>query len=390
MKTISLIVGLKNNLDYTKNFYTTTRSVYPDIEICFASYGSTDGTNEWLTEISKTDSNVRVFISTESATFSDTFNTAVNLATSEYVALLHNDMVLASDFIENILKYATSNRVIGYTTIEPPVFADHDRPGKIIHPLGYGLTDFNVVDFYETAILLKNQYRDMVSLGVAFFMCLPTTVYKEMGGMDPIFKPMFCEDDDFILRLQERGMDCMTSLDALCYHFVSKTSRFSDEFASSSQLHEINSSKNFIRKWGFRLPSKHKKTYDIAFKITNCKYITLSLLEPWCKAMYTDAGEANTFSYIAYEQDNTSYNLNDRLRDISTVGFFEHDIIISFDASKFNQTSYDIIQNISDIITESGEVGEFELDIFKIKINKLQTYNDKLVNKSYNVPAMVK
>jgi hypothetical protein len=45
---ISLLVGLKNNLDYNKHFYKTTRELYPDVEICFVSYGSTDGTNEWL------------------------------------------------------------------------------------------------------------------------------------------------------------------------------------------------------------------------------------------------------------------------------------------------------------------------------------------------------
>ena len=45
---ISLLVGLKNNLDYNKHFYDTTRELYPNVELCFVSYGSTDGTHEWL------------------------------------------------------------------------------------------------------------------------------------------------------------------------------------------------------------------------------------------------------------------------------------------------------------------------------------------------------
>ena len=48
---ISLLVGLKNNLDYNKHFYLTTRELYPDVEICFVSYGSTDGTHEWLNSL---------------------------------------------------------------------------------------------------------------------------------------------------------------------------------------------------------------------------------------------------------------------------------------------------------------------------------------------------
>ena len=78
---ISLLVGLKNNLDYNKHFYETTRELYPDIEICFVSYGSTDGTHEWLQSLS--DNHVRFEYSTESKTFSDIFNTAAQLASCD-------------------------------------------------------------------------------------------------------------------------------------------------------------------------------------------------------------------------------------------------------------------------------------------------------------------
>ena len=66
---ISLLVGLKNNLDYTQNFYQTTRELYPTAEICFTSYGSTDGTHEWLGSLN--DPNLKFFISDENKTFSD-------------------------------------------------------------------------------------------------------------------------------------------------------------------------------------------------------------------------------------------------------------------------------------------------------------------------------
>jgi len=77
MKTnISLLVGLKNNLDYNKHFYDTTRELYPEVELCFVSYGSTDGTHEWLDSL--IDNNVKYFYSAEQKTFSDTFNRRYN------------------------------------------------------------------------------------------------------------------------------------------------------------------------------------------------------------------------------------------------------------------------------------------------------------------------
>ena len=128
---ISLLVGLKNNLDYNKHFYETTRKLYPTVELCFVSYGSTDGTHEWLESI--TDNNLKYFYSDETKTFSDTFNKATELATSDYVAYLHNDIVLAPGFLENLQKHVGENNVVSYTTIEPPIFAGHERPGKLIY-----------------------------------------------------------------------------------------------------------------------------------------------------------------------------------------------------------------------------------------------------------------
>ena len=101
MSNISLLVGLKNNLDYTKFFYDHTRSIYPNAEICFVSYGSTDGTHEWLNQLK--DRNVKYFISDETKTLADAYNKAAQIATQEYVAYLHNDMVLSDIFISNLI-----------------------------------------------------------------------------------------------------------------------------------------------------------------------------------------------------------------------------------------------------------------------------------------------
>ena len=55
------------------------------------------------------------------------------------------------------------------------------------------------------------------------------------------------------------------------------------------------------------------------------------------------------------------------------------DILIEFDANQFNQQSFNIVQNLSDIITDSGEIGKFKLDIFDIHITNLQTYEKELI-----------
>lgn len=376
---VSLLVGLKNNLEYTKYFYRTTRKLYPNIEICFVSYGSTDGTHGWLESLR--DVNVKWYYSNENKTFSDTFNKAALLATNEYIAYLHNDIVLAPNFIENIIKHVNTNRVVSYTTIEPPIFSNHERPGKIIRDFGIDINSFSITNMYKCAEDITKTYADKTEPGITFFMCMHRkTFIDKIGGMDNLFNPMFCEDDDLILRFKLLGFELITSLDSICYHFVSKTSRFSDEYRNSTDKIEFNSNKNFIRKWGFR-NSKHNKKYNIAFVVKNSNVQILEVLEPWCDRIYLDDEmQVITSHYIENEQPNTKFDLSKRIL-IATLNDpkSENDIVLEFDARHFTQNSYNIIQNLSDIITESGEVGEFELDIFKISIQNLESYEKDLI-----------
>jgi GT2 family glycosyltransferase len=378
MYNISLLVGLKNNLDYNKHFYSTTRELYPEVEICFVSYGSTDGTHEWLNSLN--DKNVNYFYSPENKTFSDTFNKATELATKEYVAYLHNDIVLAPGFLENLEKHISPNNVVSYTTIEPPIFAGHERPGKLIYDLGTDLETFDKDKLYQFTKEKQIEYKDKIEPGITFFMCLRREVLLQIGGMDNLFNPMFCEDDDLILRLKLYGLNQFTSLDAICYHFVSKTSRFSEEYENKSKSIEVNSNKNFIRKWGFR-NSKHNKRYNIAYVVDKCNYDIIAALEPWCNRLYTD-DEMGVLQAMYYENEhkNTSYNLKKRILTTkynNPIG--ENDIIVEFDGTKLNNNSFDILTNLSDIITESGEVGTFELDIFKITINQIESNTKPLI-----------
>ena len=375
---ISLLIGLKNNLDYNKHFYQTTRELYPTIELCFSSYNSTDGTNKWLDEIKQSDPNVKCWWSDSIGTFSDNFNKAAELATNDYVMYLHNDIVLAPGFIENVEKHLNPNRVVSYTTIEPPIFAGHERPGKIIQDFGTSLESFKKDNLFEFVIHKQQEFNNQTEPGITFFMCIPRQTLLDIGGMDNLFNPMFCEDDDLIKRFKLLGLELITSLDAICYHFVSKTSRFSDEYQNRTQQIEINSNKNFIRKWGNR---NSDVKYNIAFVVKNGNLNILEALEPWCDRLYIDDEmQIITDSYIEKEQLNTQFDLSKRVLTIENNDpLSENDIVIEFDAKQVTQQSFSIIQQLSEILKESGEVGEFELDIFKIKVNSMTEYQNDLI-----------
>jgi len=143
------------------------------------------------------------------------------------------------------------------------------------------------------------------------------------------------------------------------------------------------STRNFIRKWGHFV--KHDSylkpivppKFDIGFVISGCREDVLYELEPWCSNIYVDSQIANR--YIESEQSETDFNLKERVQTLFDSG--GNDITIEFNANDFNQESFNIITSLSEILSNDDEleVGEFELGIFNIKINKIKTYEGDLI-----------
>lgn len=120
------------------------------------------------------------------------------------------------------------------------------------------------------------------------------------------------------------------------------------------------------------IPSK----YDIQFNVKNGNVQVLNILEPWCSRIVMDVDDDVIKKYIELEQPNTQFDLSDRINtDV------ESDIEISFDANRLTQYSYNLITELSTILDSSEiEVGEFELDIFNVKVNRIQTYEMELIH----------
>jgi hypothetical protein len=207
---------------------------------------------------------------------------------------------------------------------------------------------------------------------------MPRKALLDIGGLDPLYNPMFCEDDDLIRRWKMYDMECITALDAICYHFVSKTSRFSEEYERRTQTIELASNRNYIRKWGSR---NIAPKYNIAFVVRNCTLPVLETLEPWCDRIYIeDDMHVIIDSYIYSEQAKTAYDLMKRVLHIGhNDPNGENDIVVEFDATRLTQQNFQYIQQLTAIIADSGAIGEFEIDIFKISIYSLEEQQDNLI-----------
>lgn len=347
-RTFSLLVGLKNNLAYSKYFYARTRALYPAVELVFVSFNSVDGTHQWLDSLQ--DEHVRYYYENRDRTLSDTYNKCIELATSDYVIFAHNDMVLAPGFIEELTTLQTDRRVIFYTTIEPPIFADDPRPGKIIQDFGRDIDTFQQRAFFQFVAAERQRNTQAGQSVVAtqkgiLFLTASRKVLLDMGGLDPLFNPMFCEDDDLVVRFRLNGMEMCVALNAVCYHFVSKTSRFSAEYTHRTSQIERQSVRNFIRKWGFATNATVQHRYDIGLILTNGDAAVLGELEPWVATVYTDL---DPVSYVQQEQPYTRIDLSRKIKPLTATR--TNGILVSLDARRATATQRQQIAFLVEII----------------------------------------
>ncbi|MFP3599000.1 glycosyltransferase family 2 protein [Chryseobacterium sp. SIMBA_029] len=385
MNTISLLIGLKNNVEYSKSCYHSIRENYPDAEIVFVSYGSSDGTNEWLDSLK--DENLVHFFSPEEKTLSDTYNKAIEISTKEYVCFLHNDMVIGRNFLGELENALSKHNLVYYKVVEPPIFAADKRLWKEIQDFGSDFDSFQFNDFFQFESQQAKQ-EESYTEDVSFFLVAKKEVLRKVNGLDPLFKPMFCEDDDLILRLRMSGEKTFVCPNAMVYHFVSKTSRFSEEFQDKTQKIEENSLRNFIRKWGFMNQSKTKKKLKYGLILENPNHKAIRDLEIFADHIYSDYAAE---SYISDEQPKTSFDLNEKFKAKNDEVL--DDVIIRFDARKLSEKNMQSFRNLADSIDEKknsersffqklfGKQNHFKSNNLQIEVVKDASYEHELIQR---------
>ena len=386
MEAISFISPSRNNLSYLKWMYNSIRkNVGYRHEILLADDFSTDGSWEWLQEIKKTDHNIKIFRNEgpERKGIVYWYDYLCEKASNDIVMFLHADMYVTPELDEEILKYIKPGVVVTATRIEPSLHPP--GPEKILADYGIEPEEFDENQFLRDLSKFK---QNKTTEGVF----APWAIYKDdcwaVGGHDKLFAPQSKEDSDIFNRLQLNGCKFIQTWDGFVYHMTSRGSRFNPMAGgapgkdSPEWIHTTTKNmRNFIRKWGTVV--KHDELmkpivvpkYDIGFVIKNCNEQLLELLEPWCSTIYVDISYDR---YIEKEKSNTLYDLKERIFLIHSDK--QNDIEVRFDGSKFNQSSFQHIQQLSEILANNElEEGSFELDIFEIQINNVTTYEGDLV-----------
>tara|TARA_Y100001963_G_scaffold139165_1_gene204723 strand:- start:468 stop:1637 length:1170 start_codon:yes stop_codon:yes gene_type:complete len=385
MKKMTFVIPSRNNLDLLKLAYKSIRLLFEKHEILVLDDASIDGTGEWLKSLNDKDLIVYTNPGPDRIGIVGMFDKGIEMATTDIIFAFHADMVAGSNLDTNILKHLERGKVVCATRIEPPLHPE--GPEKIIHNFGIEPEDFSWDNWMSNN---KSFEEDRKTEGVFAPWCMYKEDFLSIGGHDELFAPQSREDSDLFNRFVLNGYELIQSWDGLVYHFTSRGSRFNkysggDTGKDSPEWQETNrkNMRNFIRKWGtvVRHDSQMKPIiapkYDIGFITNNCDYGTLYELEPWCSTIYI-GDDFDAKHYINQEQPNTLIDLGDKIHSIRKKNK-SNDVLVEFDVKELTPAQFQYIAQLPDILRDSGEIGEMELGIFKVKINKLETYEGDLI-----------
>jgi len=386
---ISLIQPGRNNLKYLKWSYDSIRKNQGDheVEICVADDASTDGTWEWCKEMMERDANFKAILNDTGTRLGHTilYDRLINeVATNDIAMIDHADMYLCPGALDAIENEIEPGVIVSLTRIEPPLHPD--GPEKILKDFGVEPEEFNeseLLNFIDHRVP-NSDTTEGIFAPWAFYR----KDFQEIGGHDPLYAPQSKEDSDIFNRFQLNGVKFIQTWHGCVYHMTCRGSRrnTADKAVNIYQdspewlAQNLRSSRNFIRKWGhfvkhdeFMKPIVPPK-YDVGIHIKNTTNQLLEALEPWCTSMYTDI---NFDSYVEREQPNTSYNIMNKM--YSTVDDVTNDIMIYIDGQRMTNEDMYYIHEISSIIADNGEIGEFELGNLRIVINCLNTWEKELI-----------
>ena len=392
MDKITFCIPSKNNLRYLKTCIPSIRknSFRQDHDIIIFVDSDNDGTVEWLRE-NKDKYEITYFVNPklgkELYGIGKAYDYCVDKSTTAAFMIFHADMILGKNADLQAWNQLQKKTVVCSTRIEPPL---HPNAGeKILMDFGIWPEEFKEEAFNE--FVNKENNSSIVTEGIF----APWMMYKEdfltLGGHDPILKSAR-EDSDIFNRMLLAKFNFIQSWSSLVYHFTGRGGQFQHGSVGEKKDEEWqqlmnNSTREFIRKWGSSV--KHtplmkpivNPKYNIGFAVKYCNLQLLDILEPWCDRIYIDDEMGVLFaSYYEYEHKRTSYDLKKRVLTLGYQNPHDYDdIVVEIDGKNFSNYDFQLLQQLPEIIKDSGEIGKFQLSNLNIEINLMKEYQDSLI-----------
>lgn len=256
---VSIVVLTLNQLELTKICFESLYRHTTEFELVVIDNGSTDGTIDYLSALSRERKNVRVRFNRSNRGFAGGCNQGIAIATGEHIVLLNNDTIVTEGWLETLLRASDqpavgivgprSNYVVGLQLVED---ARYDLDGLEEFARQWKARHFR-------------QSRE-VNRVIGFCMLIRREVIETIGGLDTSFGTGNYEDDDYCLRALVAGFRILVVDEVFIHHFGNAT--FKGERIDYRETLQRNW-ELFKRKWCLPGADSYEKGYRFQDALRN-------------------------------------------------------------------------------------------------------------------------
>ena len=224
VKSVSLVIPVYNQLDYTKQcLESIARCTDQPYELIIVDNASTDGTQECLRDVQAT-----VITNPRNLGCAKAWNQGVRASHGDVVGILNNDIVVTKGWIKRLVKFMEQE---GHGIVSPAAREGH---------LNYDLESY-AREFIQSC---KDATRSEL-----YGACLVINrdVFERVGLFDEAFAFGGCEDIDFFWRTKAAGFSVGLTGSALIHHFSMVTQDAIKR--SETKVYPAENLAHFKKKW---------------------------------------------------------------------------------------------------------------------------------------------
>jgi O-antigen biosynthesis protein len=179
-------------------------------------------------------------------------NRGASVARGKWLVLFNNDTEVTRGWLEAMLDCANSAPDVGMVT---PKFIYPDgslnEAGAIIWRDGTGM-NYGRGDIPER---FQYEYRRETDYGSAAALMVNAELWKDTGGFDERYLPMYYEDTDLCFEARERGLRVLYEPEAVVVHIEGATA--GNDVETGHKRYQEQNRHKFVEKWRNQLESGH-------------------------------------------------------------------------------------------------------------------------------------
>jgi GT2 family glycosyltransferase len=213
---VSIIVLTFNALEHTRRCVASLLE-HTDArhDLIFVDNGSTDGTVDWLGELTRSQPRVQVILNDANLGFAAGNNVGLAAARGDFMLLLNSDTVVTPGWLDRLLRPALADPRVG---LVGPVTNNITGVQKLAE-IGYRTGTLDGLNAFAARHAAEHAGQTAPALWiVGFCLLIRREAVERLGGLDEIYGRGNYEDTDYCLRAFLAGFRAVIAQDCFIHH----------------------------------------------------------------------------------------------------------------------------------------------------------------------------